>query len=60
MACVPSILIRFDIESLAPKVLLDVANEAEETRIVDWIRSRDELAQLVQRALELAEEARAA
>jgi hypothetical protein len=40
----------------APLVRLHCMNEAEETRLVDWIRSRDELAALVARALEYAED----
>jgi hypothetical protein len=35
-------------------------NEGEEIRIHDWIRAHDELAELVARAIQLAEEARAA
>lgn len=56
----PAIVIRFDIEELAPKVLLDAANEGEEHRIVDWVRNQHELAVIVQRAIDAAEEARAA
>jgi hypothetical protein len=40
----------------APLVRLHCMNDGEEARLVDWIRSRDELAALVARALEYAEE----
>ncbi len=55
----PAVLIELRVEA-APRVLVCCMTEAEETRVVDWIRSHNGLAELVQRALELAEEARAA
>jgi hypothetical protein len=55
----PAVLIELGLEA-APRVLVHAMNESEEARVVDWIRSHDELAELVVRALELAEEARAA
>jgi hypothetical protein len=56
---VPAVLIELGLES-APRVLIHSMNDSEEARVHDWIRSHDELADLVARALELAEEARAA
>jgi hypothetical protein len=56
----PAVVIHIGLESLAPRVLLDCMNQAEEVRLIDWIRSQDGLAVLVQRAIDLAEEARAA
>jgi hypothetical protein len=55
----PAIVIELGLET-APRVLIHSMNESEGTRVIDWIRSRDELADLVVRALELAEEALAA
>jgi hypothetical protein len=56
----PAILIRVEVESKVPRVILVCMNDAEEARILDWVRSQDDLAELVTRALEIAEEARAA
>jgi hypothetical protein len=55
----PAVLIRLPLEG-APRVYFDTLSEAEEWRLVDWIGSQDGLAELVARAFELAEEARAA
>jgi hypothetical protein len=55
----PAITIELGLES-APRVLLHCGSDSEEARVSDWVRSHDELAELVARALELAEEARAA
>jgi hypothetical protein len=55
----PAVLIELALES-APRVVIHSMNDSEEARVVDWIRSHDDLAELVVRALELAEEARAA
>jgi hypothetical protein len=55
----PAILIEVPLEA-APRVLLNCMNSSEEDRLTDWIRAHDGLAELVARAIELAEEARAA
>lgn len=55
----PALIIRLELEA-APRVLPDCLNGWEEARLDDWIRSKPELAELVERALELAEEAKAA
>jgi len=55
----PAVVIELRLEA-APRVLLCCMNDAEQLRVEDWIASHDALAELVQRALELAEEARAA
>jgi len=55
----PAIVIELRLES-TPRVLIHSMSDSEETRVIDWIRSHDELAELVVRALELVEEARAA
>jgi hypothetical protein len=55
----PVIVIELGLESM-PRVRLICENDGEEARVVDWIRAHDGLAELVARALELAEEARAA
>jgi hypothetical protein len=54
----PAVVIELAFEA-APRVFLHCLHELDEARVVDWIRSHDELAELVVRALELAEEARA-
>jgi hypothetical protein len=56
----PAVVIELLVEERAPRVLVCAMTDGQEARIVDWIRSQDDLADLVQRALELAEEARAA
>lgn len=56
---VPAVLIELGLES-APRVLIHSMNDSEQARVVDWIQAHGELAELVARALELAEEARAA
>jgi hypothetical protein len=55
----PTLSIELAIEA-APRLRLCCTNDAEEARLVDWIHSQEGLAELVARALELAEEARAA
>jgi hypothetical protein len=60
MGSPPVILIRIDVESKAPRVLMVCMNDAEEARIVDWLRSQDDLAELVARAIEIGEELQAA
>jgi hypothetical protein len=55
----PAVLIELRLEWSAPRVLVHAMNDSEETRVLDWVRSQDGLAELVVRALELAEKARA-
>ena len=55
----PQIAIVLPVEG-APLVRLEAMNEGEEQRMVDWIDAKPEYGDLVRRALELAEEARAA
>lgn len=59
-AACPSIVIELDVETKVPKVLVVATDEQGEARIMDWIRSQDALVELVEHALEIAEEARAA
>jgi hypothetical protein len=59
-AACPSIVIELDVEAKAPKVLVVATDKQGEARILDWVRSQDALAELVEHALEIAEEARAA
>jgi hypothetical protein len=56
----PAIVIELEVEAKAPRVFVRSMTDGEEARVADWVRSQDELADLVARALELAEEARAA
>jgi hypothetical protein len=55
----PRVVIEFPIEA-PPSVRLVCSTLGEEERLVDWITGKAELLELVRRALELAEEARAA
>ena len=55
----PAVLIEIRVEA-APRLTLCCLNSSEESRIRDWIGAHEGLSDLVQRALELAEEARAA
>jgi len=55
----PSVVIELRVEA-APCVRLCCANSSEESRVMDWIGAHEGLAELVRRAVELAEEARAA
>ena len=56
---VPAVLIELGLES-APRVLIHSMNDSEEARVIDWVRAHDGLAELVSRALEIAEESQAA
>ncbi len=56
---IPSLQIEIPLEA-GPRLRLVCMTEAEEERLLDWLRSRQELAELVDRAVELATEARAA
>lgn len=55
----PAVLIRLELEA-APKVLIDALTEGESLRLEDWVSTHPDLAELVCRALELADEAKAA
>jgi hypothetical protein len=55
----PALIIRLPLEG-APLLVLDCLNGWEEARLYDWLDSRPELAELAARALQLAEEAKAA
>jgi hypothetical protein len=48
----PAIVIEIPVEA-APRVFMHGMSDGDEARILDWIRSQDPLAELVQRALEL-------
>ena len=55
----PAVVIELSVES-APRVHVICMNEGEERRVWDWIMNHPELHEIVVRAVELAEEARAA
>jgi hypothetical protein len=55
----PAVLIVLEIEA-APRVWISAASDTEELRVRDWLKSQSELADLVETAIDLAEEARAA
>jgi len=54
-----AVVIELAIED-APRVFSTAATDGQQARLFDWIQANDELRELVQRALELAEEAKAA
>jgi len=56
---IPTLQIELPLEA-GPRLRLVCMTEAEEERLLDWLRSRQELAELVDQALRLATEARAA
>jgi hypothetical protein len=56
----PAILILLPLEQKAPGVLVGVNTEGDEHRMWAWLESQPQLHELVERALELGEEARAA
>jgi hypothetical protein len=56
----PAIVIRVEFERVEPVVFSDTLDEGERDRLVAWLQRRPELHELVRRALELAQEARAA
>lgn len=58
-AWAPSVLIRLPLEG-PPRIELETQHESDRVRIVDWLAACPELHALVQRAHELAEEAKAA
>lgn len=55
----PSIQIMFEIEA-APSVRIIASNDSEERRLMHWLCSHDRFADLIQQALELADEEHAA
>jgi hypothetical protein len=55
----PAVVISFPLEE-APTLHIDAIRESEWLRIVDWILAHPEWNELIRRAHELVEEARAA
>jgi hypothetical protein len=55
----PALTILLPLEG-TPRVWIDSMTDSEERRLWEWIGSRDDLLALVGRALEIAEEAKAA
>jgi hypothetical protein len=55
----PSLTILLPFEG-APRIWVDALTDAEAAHLWHWIDSRSDLVELVARALEIAEEARAA
>jgi len=55
----PAVVIELRVDA-APSVMFVCRNSSEELRLMDWVASHDDLCDLVRRAVELAEEARAA
>lgn len=55
----PSILIRLSLEE-KPRLAVDCLTDGEEARLVDWLSAKPEYLDLVTRAIELADERKAA
>lgn len=55
----PAVYIELPVES-APRVRVVCLNESEEQRLWHWLFSQEELTELIERALEIAQEQRAA
>jgi hypothetical protein len=56
----PAIVIRVEFERVEPVVFSDYLDDGDESRMAAWLDRRPELAALIERALELAEQERAA
>jgi hypothetical protein len=52
----PAILIRIELERLAPRLLTEAFNEHEHQALVDWLDTQPRLLQLVQAAIALENE----
>lgn len=52
----PAILIRLELEA-SPRLLTDCVSEGEQQRLLDWLRSRPALLELVETAIELEQAA---
>jgi hypothetical protein len=57
---IPCVVIEVEFERPAPRVRVVCMNSSEEDRLSDWLKSQGELLDLVCRAIELEQEARAA
>jgi hypothetical protein len=55
----PAILIRFELEA-APRLLVDALDEREHERLIDWLKAHPLYLQLIEEALELERQERAA
>jgi hypothetical protein len=49
----PALVIRLAVEA-RPRLYVDCVNDGERERLVDWLRSSDDLSRLVDDALELS------
>lgn len=49
----PAILIRVELERLAPRLLVESVNEREHQALVDWLETQPRLLKLVQDAIAL-------
>jgi hypothetical protein len=55
----PALIVRLSIEH-PPSVYVDCLSDSEESRLWFWLGSKPEILELVARAIEIADEARAA
>lgn len=56
----PSVVIVIEFEKVAPTVFSDYLDDGDAARMAAWLERRPELAGLLARALEIAEQERAA
>ena len=56
----PCVVIRVEFERVSPIVDCDHVDDGDEERMTVWLERRPELAELISRALELADRERAA
>jgi hypothetical protein len=47
----PAVVIRVELEDMRPRVGVDCVNEAEASRLADWVNSQEDLQDLVAFAL---------
>jgi hypothetical protein len=59
LAAAPAVVIRLELEA-PPRIYCDVMTEAAGGRLTDWLASHPDYLELVNRAIELGERARAA
>ena len=52
----PAVIIRIEVEKLAPRLLVESLNESEHQRLCDWLETQPRLLKLVQEAIRLEAE----
>jgi hypothetical protein len=52
----PAVVIKIEFERLEPLVAADYISEEDQARMMDWLRQRPDLADLISHALDLEQE----